>query len=65
MEQNDSLIPWITRRDLLAQSARGAALMSVAPYLGHAQALLARDIPAPRVRDSFDFGWKFLLGDAP
>jgi beta-galactosidase len=56
---------WITRRDLLAQTARGAMLASVAPYLGHAQALVAHEGSAARVRDSFDFGWKFLKGDAP
>jgi len=64
MEKQDDASQWITRRDLLAHTARGAVLASVAPYLGHAQALLAQDKPVSRVRDSFDFGWKFLRGDA-
>ena len=63
MRKQDDSSQWITRRDLLAQSARGAALASVAPYLGHAQALLGQDNPASRVRESFDFGWKFQRGD--
>src|ERR1017187_7921946 len=65
MEKQNESRAWITRRDLLAQTARGAVLASVAPYLSHAQTLLAQNNPAPRVRDSFDFGWKFLRGDAP
>jgi beta-galactosidase len=65
MDKHEGIIPRITRRELLAQTARGVVLASVAPYLGHAQALLAPDNSTPRVRDSFDFGWKFQRGDAP
>ena len=64
MQKRDDSDSFITRRDLLAQGARGAALASVAPYLGHAQTLLTRNNPAPRARESFDFGWKFHRGDA-
>jgi len=55
----------MTRRDLLTRTARGAVLVSAAPYLGQAQAFLGQQNPAPRTRDSFDFGWKFFKGDAP
>jgi beta-galactosidase len=55
----------ISRRDLLAQSLRGAVLVSASPYLNRAQALFAQDNSAARFRDSFDFGWKFLKGDLP
>ncbi len=55
----------ITRRELLAQTACGVVLASVAPYLGHGQSLLEPESTAPRVRENFDFGWKFLHGDAP
>ena len=65
MEKYDEPTSRITRRDLLAHTARGAVLATVTPYLGRAQALLAQGNPAPRVRESFDFGWKFLRGDAP
>jgi beta-galactosidase len=53
----------ITRRDLLAQAARGAVLVSASPYLSRAQALLSPDASAVRTRDSFDFGWRFWKGD--
>ena len=49
----------LTRRGLLRQAVGGAALVS---------ALHAQNQPAsasPRARESFDFGWMFLKGDAP
>jgi beta-galactosidase len=49
----------ITRRGLLGHAAGGAALVSAL----HAQIQPAS--PAPRIRESFDFGWKFLKGDSP
>jgi beta-galactosidase len=55
----------LTRRDLLAQAARGAALLSASPFLAQAEKALAAENPAPRIRESFDFGWRFLKGDAP
>jgi beta-galactosidase len=70
MRRKNEDLPLITRRDLLAQAARGAALVSASPYLSHAQAMLPQNnsssrIVAPRIRESFDFGWKFLKGDSP
>src|SRR3974390_2131491 len=50
----------MTRRDLLQQAAAAAAL---AAAFDSASAQVAAAIP--RTRESFDFGWKFLLGDAP
>ncbi|MHB1022685.1 MAG: glycoside hydrolase family 2 TIM barrel-domain containing protein [Acidobacteriaceae bacterium] len=64
-QKNESSAMLLTRRDLLAQAARGAVLVSASPYLGHAQTLFASGHSASRSRDSFDFGWKFLKGDAP
>ena len=51
--------PTLTRRGLLRQAVSGAALVSAL----HAQDQPAS--PAPRIRESFDFGWKFLKGDSP
>ena len=65
MSNHDSPGRSITRRALLAQTARGAVLVSVAPYLGQAQALMPQQSFASRSRESFDFGWKFLHGDPP
>ena len=49
----------LTRRGLLRQAVSGAALVSAL----HAQNQPAS--PTPRIRESFDFGWKFLKGDSP
>jgi beta-galactosidase len=66
MPQNDGESgPLLTRRDLLAHATRGAVLVSASPYLGHAQALLSASNISQRTRNNFDFGWKFLKGDAP
>ncbi len=49
----------LTRRGLLRQAVSGAALVS---------ALHAQNQPvnsAARIREPFDFGWKFLKGDSP
>jgi beta-galactosidase len=54
----------ITRRDLITHAARGAFLLSAAPSLSRAEAVLASGLPSQRRRDSFDFGWKFFKGDA-
>jgi beta-galactosidase len=62
---NDKPKALLTRRELLSHAARGAVLVSASPYLGHAQVLFPSDNPSRRNRDCFDFGWKFLKGDAP
>src|SRR5450755_2874188 len=46
----------LTRRDLIRNAAAGAALVS---------ALHAQSQTTSRIRETFDFGWKFLKGDAP
>jgi beta-galactosidase len=61
--ENSGLL--LTRRDLLAQAARGAVLASTYPYLSRAQTALSEAGATGRTRDSFDFGWKFLKGDVP
>jgi beta-galactosidase len=49
----------LTRRGLLRQAVSGAALVSAL----HAQNQPANS--AGRIRESFDFGWKFFKGDSP
>jgi beta-galactosidase len=49
----------LTRRSLLGQTVGAAALAAAA------QAQPAGENSAPRIRASFDFGWKFFKGDAP
>lgn len=56
----------LTRRDLLRRTAQGVAALSVAPWVGHGESVLApedADQPAPRSRETFDFGWRFTRGD--
>lgn len=55
---NDSL----TRRGLLGRALGAAAVVSAL----EPQAQLTAQTPEapPRIRDAFDFGWKFLKGDA-
>src|SRR5271167_2499286 len=58
-DSNDS----ITRRGLLGQALGAVALGSV---IDSSNRLAAQAAEAPpRMRDSFDFGWKFHKGDAP
>jgi beta-galactosidase len=55
---NDS----ISRRSLLGRALGAAAVVSALDSVSRAD---AQTIGAPaRIRDSFDFGWKFLKGDA-
>jgi beta-galactosidase len=53
---------WMTRRHVLAGAALGAVAAAVSPLVGRAQVLVAQANEV-RSRESFDFGWKFLLGD--
>lgn len=62
-QENEWIGPMLTRRTVLTQAVVGTALVTAAPYLSRAEALLATGSSSPRVRDSFDFGWKFMKGD--
>ena len=54
----------LTRREVLLEAARGAAALSIAtPWFQTAQAMLAPGGAKGRVRESFDFGWRFTRGD--
>jgi beta-galactosidase len=55
---------WLSRRQLLKEAAGAAALVSVFPSIeGYAQTRPTGG--APRIRESFDFDWKFRKGDFP
>src|ERR1700689_1415321 len=54
----------ITRRELLAQAACSAALLSAAPLLKAMESRLVAGSSSPRITESFDFGWKFARNDA-
>ncbi len=59
--------PWgnaVDRRELLKQAGAAALISALAP----ANSLFANgpaENPSPRIRESFDFGWKFSRGDFP
>jgi beta-galactosidase len=55
----------LTRRELLAQAACGAAALSAAPYLKALEISPAAAAASARITESFDFGWKFMKGDFP
>jgi beta-galactosidase len=53
----------MTRRGLLGRALGAAALAAALDSAG--QVTAQTSAPAARIRDSFDFGWKFFKGDAP
>jgi beta-galactosidase len=63
-QTNNNSAAALTRRDLLCNTARGVAALSVAPWLSGAGFMVSADEPAPRSRDTFDFDWRFQRGDA-
>jgi beta-galactosidase len=75
MKNESGLTDSLSRRSLLGQAVGAAGVMSAWGTAGQAGAPTPAQAPAPapparggmggRVRDSFDFGWKFFKGDAP
>ena len=67
MKNEDRVTGSLSRRGLLGQVV-GAGLLSAWESTGQANAQappVGSGRGGPRVRDSFDFGWKFFKGDAP
>jgi beta-galactosidase len=63
--QNEQTTLQLTRRELLSRAACGAAVLSALPHSLKALASLpAAGAPSTRITEDFDFGWKFLKGDA-
>ena len=54
----------LTRRELLAQAALSAAILSADPYLKAMESPLAAAASSPRITGNFDFGWRFFRNDA-
>ena len=54
----------LSRRSLLGKAVGAAGMLSAVESPGQANAQ-AQPVGGGRVRDSFDFGWKFFKGDAP
>jgi beta-galactosidase len=54
----------LSRRSLLGRAVGAAGILSALESTGEAGAPTP-SAGAGRIRDSFDFGWKFFMGDAP
>jgi beta-galactosidase len=54
----------LTRRELLKGAVSAVALLSSGPQLAGEGAQARVDASTPRVRESFDFDWRFYRGDA-
>jgi beta-galactosidase len=71
MKNESALADSLSRRSLLGQAAGAAGVLSALRSTGQANAQTPAPAPAARggmggrVRNSFDFGWKFFKGDAP
>ncbi|HUB58916.1 MAG TPA: glycoside hydrolase family 2 TIM barrel-domain containing protein [Candidatus Micrarchaeia archaeon] len=55
----------LSRRQLLKGAVGAAALVSALPAGISAYNYAPPEASSPRVRETFDFGWKFFKGDAP
>jgi len=67
MKNENGLTGSLSRRSLLGQAVGAAGMLSALGFTdqANAQAPPAGGRMGGRVRDSFDFGWKFFKGDAP
>jgi beta-galactosidase len=64
VNDHESTMLHLTRRELIAQAACSAAILSAAPYLKAMESPLAAGASPPRITESFDFGWRFAKDDA-
>jgi len=55
----------LSRRQLLKGAVSTAALVSASSFVGAAYADTGPEAVAQRIRNSFDFGWRFRRGDFP
>jgi beta-galactosidase len=67
MKNESGLTDSLSRRSLLGHAVGVAGIIAALGSTGQADAQIQPpgDSGAARVRDSFDFGWKFFKGDAP
>jgi beta-galactosidase len=65
MKKDDVLWNSLSRRQLLKGAVSTAAVVSASSFLGAGHAQSRPEAVAPRIRESFDFGWKFSKGDFP
>src|SRR5271169_3986584 len=64
MKEN-ALLSALSRRQLLKGAASTAAVLSAGPFIGSGMAQSRSEAVPGRLREDFDFGWKFRSGDFP
>jgi beta-galactosidase len=65
MKNGSVLQSTLSRRQLLKGAVSTAAVVSASPFIGSGSAQARDDLSTPRIRESFDCGWKFSRGDFP
>jgi len=65
MKRDGVLQNSLSRRQLLKGAVTTALVVSAPSFIGTAFAQSEPDVVAQRIRESFDFGWKFRKGDFP
>jgi beta-galactosidase len=65
MKKDSVLQSFLSRRQLLKGAVSTAAVVSASSFIGASNAQSRSEAVAPRIRGSFDLGWKFSRGDFP
>jgi len=65
MKKEGVLQSSLSRRQLLKGAVSTAAVVSASSFIGASYAQSQSETVTPRIRESFDFGWKFRKGDFP
>ncbi len=65
MKKDGVLQSSLSRRQLLKGAVSAAAVASASSFIGSSYAQSRSDVVPQRIRESFDFGWKFRKGDSP
>jgi len=65
MKQDGILPSPLSRRQLLKGAVSTAAVVSASSFIGAGQAQSGSEAVTQRIRESFDFGWKFRCSDCP
>ena len=65
MKKDGMLQSSLSRRQLLKGAVSTAAVVSTSSFIGSSYAQSRSEALAPRIRASFDLGWKFSRGDFP
>jgi beta-galactosidase len=63
MKKDDVLRCSLSRRQLIKGAVSAAVVVSAPPFMGASFARSQSEMLTPRIRESFDLGWKFRRGD--